>query len=106
MLTPARPEAASIARYWWLIFGVSLVVFVTVTTVLLYAVIRRRTAGMPLPLEPERERWTAVVMAATTALTLVTLGVLHVASILTGRAVDHDRDDADHDRAAPRTGLR
>ena len=104
MLTPAGPEAAGIARYWWLIFDVSVLVFVAVTAVLLYAVVRRRTTGMPPPLEPARERWTAVVVAAATALTVVTLGVLLVASILTGRTVDRGQDDADHDRAAARAG--
>jgi heme/copper-type cytochrome/quinol oxidase subunit 2 len=104
VLTPAGPEAATIARYWWLSFWVSLVVLVTVTTVLLYAVVRRRATGVPAPLVPVQERWTAVVVAAATALTVATLGILLVASILTGGALE-DGAHADRDRTAARGRL-
>jgi heme/copper-type cytochrome/quinol oxidase subunit 2 len=103
VLAPAGPEAASIARYWWLSFWVSLVVLVTVTTVMLYAVLRRRATGVPLPLVPGRERWTAVAVASATALTVVTLLVLLIASILTGYALDdHARADGEPTAASGR----
>ena len=102
------PElAVDFTRRGWLVSaldpgrrrGVSLVVLVTVTTVLLYAVLRRRATGVPLPLVPGRERWTAVAVASATALTVVTLLVLLIASSLTGHALD-DRARADRERTA------
>jgi len=80
VLSSAGPQAAHIERLWWLMFWVTAAVFVIVSAFVLAAVFQRRSA-------PAREEVLNVCVTLGVAATVVTLFVLLVASIWTGRAV-------------------
>jgi cytochrome c oxidase subunit 2 len=86
----AGPQAAHIEDLWWLMFWVCSVVFVAVMVATGIAVTRRRGRGMTDPAEtyaPETRRRMNRTVGAAVALTVVTLLVLLVSSVSTGRAV-------------------
>lgn len=73
-LEPRGPEAARVASLWWLMFGISVVVFLVVTALLLIAIARaRRTTTSDVPRNDRR------------ALILITIGgaVIPVVVLLT-----------------------
>src|SRR5437016_9700220 len=79
VLDPAGPQAAQIARLWWLIFWISAGVFVLVLAFLAKAVSRRR--------KPVEERFLRTAVALGTAVTAVILLIWLVASALVSRAI-------------------
>ena len=81
-LHPAGPGAASISDLWWLMFWTCTVVYLLVMTALVMA-IRRHREGENAPAERTLVR--SVVGAS--AVTVVILFALLVASVTTGRAV-------------------
>jgi cytochrome c oxidase subunit 2 len=90
-LAPAGPQAARIFHLWWLMCWVTAIVFVLVLIFLGWAVVRGRRdsdAG-GVRLQPDRRSDAALTRAVAVAvgLTIVTLFVLLVASVWTGRAV-------------------
>jgi cytochrome c oxidase subunit 2 len=103
-LDPAGPHAGSISRLWWVFFYVLASVFVITMIVLAVAVSRghaRREldedeadAEESPAFKPVRERGATNAVAAATAVTVVILFVLLVASFLAGRALTMTRADA------------
>ena len=89
VLNPAGPQAAHIARLWWLMFWVSALVFVLVVAFLALAIVRglraRRTTETVDDEHTEPILSSAVGIAA--GVTVITLFVLLVASVRTGRAI-------------------
>ena len=89
-LDPAGPQAAHVARLWWLLLAVSVVVEAVVVAFAVYAVMRVRRpapAAPTLAAEPRLERRLSTgVGLAVAVTTLIVLGLL-VASILTERAL-------------------
>jgi heme/copper-type cytochrome/quinol oxidase subunit 2 len=87
-LDPAGPQAARIERLWWLMFWVTLVVFVLVIGTLSISIARRRRS-QPIPFPPKdklpAEKPIGRVIAAAIALTIITLFVLLVASVVAGK---------------------
>jgi cytochrome c oxidase subunit 2 len=79
-LEAAGPQAAHIERLWWLMFWVDAAVFVIVTALVLGAIFWRRA-------EPARDEALKVGVTIGVAVTVLTLFVLLVASVWTGRAV-------------------
>src|SRR3954451_25492788 len=79
-LESAGPQSAHIERLWWLMFWVDLGVFVIVSAFVLGAILRRGR-------EPASEDTLNVGVTISVAVTVLTLFVLLVASIWTGRAV-------------------
>jgi cytochrome c oxidase subunit II len=106
MLDPAGPQAANISRLWWLAFWISTLVFVVVLGFLLGAIVR--AVRLRRDLADEREirlkpdlaseaAWEPVLKTAVTLAvggTVLTLFVLLIASIRTGRAIASPRRDA------------
>ena len=80
VLAPAGPQAAHIARLWWLMFWVATAVFVIVSAFVVGAIVWKRT-------EPRRDDVLRVAVTLGVAATVVTLFMLLVASVWTGRAV-------------------
>jgi cytochrome c oxidase subunit 2 len=81
-------EAARIGHLWWLMFWVASAVFLLVMMALALAVTRRpQASGLPGPLPPAARLRRHRVVAGAVVLTALTLLVLLVASISTGRAV-------------------
>ncbi len=80
------PEAARIARLWWLFFWISTIVFVLVLVIATLAVVRgrRRARSAEVETQPSEARLTYAVGAAV-GVTVVILLVLLVSSIWTGR---------------------
>ena len=88
VLDPAGPQAASIARYWWLSLGISVLVLVVISVVLILAVLRRRVSDpAPGPFAPGHETATVAWVSAATVMTAAALIWLLLASVLTGRAL-------------------
>jgi cytochrome c oxidase subunit 2 len=87
VLNPAGSQSSSIAQLWWLMFAVSVVVFVVVmgmlTAALISGVRRRR---LDRTTAPSANTMTRVISAAVAATVLVLFGLL-VASIWTGHTV-------------------
>lgn len=88
ILNAAGADAARIAWLWWVLLGISTVVFVAVMAFLLVGVFSRRDYT------PESDARKAKVIAGAVALTVVTLFVILVASISVGRATAVGPDDA------------
>jgi len=90
VLDPAGPQAARIAAYWWVSFWLSVVILVAVVAFVLHAVTRRPVfvtpAANPVADVGSERRLTLGVSAAVAA-TALTLVVLLVSSIATGRAL-------------------
>ena len=95
-LDPGGPQAARIATWWWIAFWVSAVVLAMVLAFLLHTLARRRIAAAPASAthDPRVERRLVVGVSAAVGLSAVTLVVLLVSSIATGRAL-HDFGGAD-----------
>jgi cytochrome c oxidase subunit 2 len=101
ILDPAGPVADSEARLFWIIFGVATVVFVGVTSVLLYSVFRfRARPGGAAPRQIHGNTtieiaWTIVpsvvlfIVLAVTITTMFTLGQPATSNTLTVRAIGH-----------------
>jgi cytochrome c oxidase subunit 2 len=85
MLDPRSPSAESIADLWWIMFGISLAVFLLVLGILAIGLVRasRRTEVAHTSGAAE---WTWVV-AGGIALPIVVLMALMVLSILTSRSI-------------------
>jgi cytochrome c oxidase subunit 2 len=104
-LDPAGPHAGGISRLWWVFFYVLAAVFVLVMIAVAVAVSRGRAHrrliegedddGEPPAVEPTRgrERGATNAVAAATAVTVVILFVLLVASFLAGRTITLTRPD-------------
>lgn len=91
-LQPLAPKALAIARLGDLFFWISLFVFVAVVSAALWAfarAVRRGQSVDPAPLagDPRREHRLTRAVAASTALSLVLLAIMLVASIATGRSL-------------------
>jgi cytochrome c oxidase subunit II len=80
VLSPSGPQAAHIERLWWLMFWVSTAVFVIVTVMVVGAIVSRRRP-------PARDEALNAGVTIAVGATVLTLFVLLVASIWTGRAV-------------------
>ena len=90
VLDPGGPQAGRIATYWWIAFWLSSLILAAVIAFLLHVVARRRvptSAPATVHDDPARERRLAIGVAAAVGLTAVTLVVLTVTSIATGRAL-------------------
>jgi len=89
-LEPAGPQAAHILSLWNLMLGLCTVVFVLVVAVAWIAVLRRRhgdAAVAELADEPDRARLLTRTVGVATALSVVGLLALVVASVATDRAL-------------------
>ena len=90
VLSPMGPQAGRIGAFWWLMFWVGAVVMVLITLALLGAMIRSRRRAeseTPQPIAPESGRRMVLVVGGALAVTVLTLFVLLVASVRTGRAL-------------------
>jgi cytochrome c oxidase subunit 2 len=91
VLAPAGPQAAAIARLWWVMLVTVSAVFAVVVLAIAVAVargaIRRRRVASPRAAQAPSESALTNVVAAAAALTVVILFVLLIFSIYTGRAV-------------------
>jgi cytochrome c oxidase subunit 2 len=91
VLTPAGPQAAAIARLWWVMLVTVSAVFTIVVVCLAVAVargsVRQRQHASPRAAPAPSESTLTCAVAAAVALTVVTLFVLLIVSIQTGRAV-------------------
>src|SRR5512146_377118 len=91
-LAPAGPQASRIGQLWWLMFWVSVVVWVLVMAALLVGVARARTRDAAV-LRPDvdREAWSrprlAGAVGVATGVTVLVLFVLLFSSVYTGRRV-------------------
>ena len=79
----AGPQAASIEGLWWVFFSVAVVVYVSVVTVLLLALARRRQGAEPAGAERRVLRGVALAVGVT----VVTLFGLLTSSIIVGRGI-------------------
>lgn len=88
-LDPAGPQAMHIARLWWLMFWVTTAVFVLVIAFLIAALVRGRRLRLTVRTTDESASAPALMRAVSAAVlvTVVTLFVLLVASVQTGRAI-------------------
>jgi cytochrome c oxidase subunit 2 len=87
-LDPAGPQAERIGDLWWLMFWVCTAVFLLVVAATLGAVLRRgQGSDAPGPIPPESRRKMTRVVAGVLGVTVVTLFVLLIASVSTGRAL-------------------
>ncbi len=88
-LNPAGPQAAHIARLWWLMFWVTTVVFIVVAGFLIAGVVHGRRTRLNAS-DVDEEAWQPTLtrfVAAAAGVTLITLFFLLVASVRTGRAI-------------------
>ena len=85
-LDPASPQAARISNLWWLMVGVCSAVLLCVTGFLVYAICHPRPSDVGAA-EARVERRLTLGVAGATAVTVVILFVLLVASISTGRGL-------------------
>jgi cytochrome c oxidase subunit 2 len=93
-LDPAGVQALRIEQLWWLMFWVSVVVWVLVIGFLVVAVRRAPSAAVsdrPVRITSDARLLRGVAIAS--GATILTLFVLLVASIVTGRALASQRDD-------------
>jgi cytochrome c oxidase subunit 2 len=89
-LAPAGPQAARIASLWWLLLAVCALVLVAVIAVMVMAVGRAVTIGLPAaprPVDPAEDRTALRWVVAATVVTVLVLGGLLWASVRTGAAV-------------------
>jgi cytochrome c oxidase subunit 2 len=89
ILDPAGPIARELARLWWTFVAVCGAIYLLVLATLLAATLLRRRRGAdeaPDP-EPQDERGGAVVVAGASALSVLVVFGLTLASFATGRAV-------------------
>ena len=89
VLDPGGPQAARIATYWWIVFWLSALILAAVVAFLLHTLAHRRVAAAPASLVEDTrvERRLALGVAAAVGLTALTLVVLLVTSVATGRAL-------------------
>jgi cytochrome c oxidase subunit II len=87
ILTPAGTDAAAIEGLWWLLLGISVVVFVAVMAFLLYGIFAHRDHTA----ESERTK-TRVVAVAAVATAVILVGIL-VATVTVSRATTHAGPD-------------
>jgi cytochrome c oxidase subunit II len=87
VLDQAGPQAAHIARLWWVMLAVCTVVFTVVMAALAAAVVRGRRSHAPAIETPVDSRLHVVIGAAVTATIVVLFGLL-IASFITQRAVE------------------
>jgi cytochrome c oxidase subunit II len=93
VLNPAGPQATSISHLWWLMFWVSVAVFVLVTGLLAAAIVLGRRGAVRMrdvPVHEIESRTAPYLTSAVStgaALTVVVLLILLVASVTTGRAI-------------------
>ncbi len=85
-LNPAGPQSERIGNLWWLLFTVSVIVFVLVVAFMLYGAYRSRRRNNAAT-DENAERRMARAVSIAVAVTVVTLFGLLVASVLTGRAI-------------------
>ena len=83
-LNPAGPQASAIAALTWWFFGICAAVYVIVMAATLWAVMRRRSHADD---SPATERRLGFVVGGAVAVTVVTLVVLAVASVVSGRGL-------------------
>jgi cytochrome c oxidase subunit II len=88
LLTPAGVDAAQIVWLWWLLFGISVVVFIAVMGFLAAALLTRRDYS------PEADATKTKVIAGAAVLTVITLFVILIASVSVGRATAEGPADA------------
>jgi cytochrome c oxidase subunit 2 len=90
VLNPAGPQAAAIHTLWTVMLWVTTTVFV-ITLVMVFAALgrgrRARRSGAPPPAQHESEPALSRSVAAATAVTVLTLFALLIASIWTSRSV-------------------
>jgi cytochrome c oxidase subunit II len=93
-LDPAGIQALHIENLWWLMFWVSVAVWIIVV---LFLIVAARRANQPapatLPIIPGSDRPLLRSVAAATAVTVLVLFGLLVASVVTGRAMSAQRDE-------------
>jgi len=82
-LSPAGPQAHAIARLWWVMFGITGIVFLVVMALFFVAVFARRQGDRPAT--ASRTLTTAVSVGV--AATAIILFAFLIGSVLTGRAV-------------------
>ena len=83
-MNPAGPQASAIATLTWWFFGVCLLFYVATIGAALWAVARRRQTADDSPETSRRLTW---IVGGATAITVVTLIVLTVASVVAGRGL-------------------
>ncbi len=91
-LAPAGPQSARIGSLWWVMFWVSIAVWVLVMAAVFTGVWRaRREDARALPPDVDRERWSSPkltgIVGVATAVTIAVLFVLLGYSAYTGRRV-------------------
>jgi cytochrome c oxidase subunit 2 len=84
ILAPAGPQARTIATLTWWFFAVCAVVYLLTMAALAWAMLRRRAPGDDAP---DTSRRLGLVIAAAAGVTVVTLVVLSVASVVSGRGL-------------------
>jgi cytochrome c oxidase subunit 2 len=84
VLNPAGPQSSSIAALTWWFFGVCGVAYVIVMCAIVWAIARRR---QPSDDAPETGRRLGIVVTGAVVLTTLTLVVLSIASVVSGRGL-------------------
>jgi cytochrome c oxidase subunit 2 len=91
VLRPAAPQAGHIEWLYWVIFCICLTVFVSMMIMLAQASVRTyagaQTEPLPLVEDPEGDRRASWVVGSAIAVTILTLFVVLVLSVITGRKV-------------------
>jgi cytochrome c oxidase subunit II len=89
VLDPAGPQSGRIASYWWLTFWISCIVLGAIVVFLIDTIARRRITipGSVLHADARVERRLTVGVSVAVALTVVTLALLLVATVATGRGL-------------------
>jgi cytochrome c oxidase subunit 2 len=88
-LAPAGPDAARVAAWSWLLFGIAAAVFVVVTALIVFALLGRRRGGAvhtPLP-EAQERRWFTFVLVAGGIVPAVVLSTVMGVNVFSERAV-------------------
>jgi cytochrome c oxidase subunit 2 len=95
-LAPAGPQAAHVARLFWLFFAVTGVVFVLVLVGLALALVRGRGAAGDGPINPDAraEQGPTRIVATCVGISIAILFALLVSSVTTGRALASLRTDS------------
>jgi len=78
VLAPAGTQSSTISQLWWLMFGVSAVVFVLTMTFVVAALVRgvaRVRSGEPAPSDRQLSRGVAVAVGATVVILIALLVV-------------------------------
>lgn len=92
ILNPASADAAAIEWLWWVLFWISVFVFVTVMVGWAYAILRRRPEGDSPEPEGQSLRW---ILVAGVFVPAVILAGLTAVTILTGARISIAAQDAD-----------